>query len=146
MGYAGYPPYPPAMAMPRVAKHLQPLGVLWCIYGLYRVFSGLLGLFVFRAMTWRHFGGPDWPFSMHGPAWMALMPVIVTTTVVMAGLGLFVGYSLLTRKPWGRVLAIVLAVLALFKLPLGTALGIYTLWVLGPATSGMEYDALADQS
>lgn len=74
------------------------------------------------------------------------MPVIVTTTVVMAGLGLFVGYSLLTRKPWGRVLAIVLAVLALFKLPLGTALGIYTLWVLGPATSGMEYDALADQS
>jgi len=66
--------------------------------------------------------------------------------VVMAALALFAGLSLLNRKPYGRVLAIVLAVLALFKFPLGTALGIYTLWVMAPATSALEYETLAEHS
>lgn len=74
------------------------------------------------------------------------MPVILTTAVVMAALALFTGLSLLNRKPYGRMLGIVLAVLALFKFPLGTALGIYTLWVLAPASSAIEYDAIADRS
>jgi hypothetical protein len=57
-----------------------------------------------------------------------------------------VGISLLARKPWGRVLGIVVAILSLVKFPVGTALGIYTLWVLAPAESGLEYDAIADRS
>jgi len=141
----GYSYYPPAMVLPRVQRHLQTLGVLWCAFGAFRVVSSLLGFFVFRVMAWPHFNR-DWPFGMHGPAWMALMPVLVTMTVAMAALAFLAGYSLLTRKPWGRLLSIVLAVLALFKFPLGTALGIYTLWVLAPASSGLEYDSIADQS
>jgi ABC-type spermidine/putrescine transport system permease subunit II len=56
---------------------------------------------------------------------------------------LLTGYALLTRQPWGRVLAIVFAILALIHLPLGTALGIYTLWVLAPGASADEYAVLA---
>jgi hypothetical protein len=41
------------------------------------------------------------------------------------------------------MLGIVLAFLALIRIPFGTALGIYTLWVLLPESSGQEYDALA---
>lgn len=37
------------------------------------------------------------------------------------------------------MLTIVLAFLALFNIPFGTALGIYTLWVLLPAESDEEY-------
>jgi hypothetical protein len=37
------------------------------------------------------------------------------------------------------VLTIVLAFLALFHIPLGTALGIYTLWVLLPEGTDAEY-------
>jgi hypothetical protein len=44
------------------------------------------------------------------------------------------------------VLGIVVAILSLLKFPIGTALGIYTLWVLAPAESGAEYDAIADHS
>ena len=55
-----------------------------------------------------------------------------------------VGFSLLRRKPWGRTLAIILGILVLIRIPLGTALGIYTLWVLAPSASGEEYAALAD--
>ena len=41
---------------------------------------------------------------------------------------------------------IIVAVLSLLKIPFGTALGIYTLWVLAPADSGTEYDSIADRT
>lgn len=44
--------------------------------------------------------------------------------------GLVAGYSLLTRKPWARVLALVVGFLSLVNFPVGTAIGIYTFWVL----------------
>ena len=52
--------------------------------------------------------------------------------------GLLAGYGLLTRKTWGRVLAVVVAVLGLIHFPIGTAIGIYALWVL-LQTSATEY-------
>jgi hypothetical protein len=134
------------MGLPRVQRHLQTLGTLWCAFGVYRVVASLLGFFVFRAMAWRRLSG-DWLMGwhgFHGPPWLAIAPFLVTMTVIMAALALFAGYSLLTRKPWARILAIVLGILALLKFPIGTALGIYTLWVLAPATSAAEYDAIAE--
>jgi hypothetical protein len=38
---------------------------------------------------------------------------------------------------------VVLGFLALLRFPLGTALGIYTLWVLLPEESSREYDHLS---
>jgi hypothetical protein len=138
-------------AAPRVQRHLQTVGILWCVFGAYRVVAGLIGMFVLRAVTIRGFGG-DWPFGggFHGPfgpPWMgALVPFVGVVTIVGAALAFLVGFSLLARKPWGRVLGIVVAILTLFKFPFGTALGIYTLWVLAPGLSGMEYEAIADRS
>jgi hypothetical protein len=40
------------------------------------------------------------------------------------------GVALLRYKPWGRYLVLVLSVLALFNIPLGTAIGAYSIWVL----------------
>jgi zinc-ribbon domain len=149
--YAGYPPasaMPMYRPVPRVQRHLQTLGILWCVFGVYRIVTGLLGMFFFRAVSMHRFGG-GWPFDRYGgpfgPPWMStLLPVIAFVTVVAAALALLVGFSLLTRKPWGRTIAIIIAVLSLMKFPVGTALGIYTLWVLAPAASGTEYDAIAD--
>jgi type IV secretory pathway VirB2 component (pilin) len=147
--YAGYPASPQMLAsMSRVRRHLQTVGILWCVFGAYRVVSGLVGMFFLRAVTMHGYGG--WMWGRHfarpfGPPWMgALMPVVAVVTVVAAGLALLVGYSLLTRQSWGRVLAIVVAILTLLKFPFGTALGIYTLWVLAPSMSGAEYEAIAE--
>jgi hypothetical protein len=151
--HAAYPSPPPMqMPMPRVQRNLQILGVLWCVFGAYRVISGLIGMFFLRAVSMGGFGGYGWPFGGHmggayGPAWMtALLPFVAVYTAITAALALLVGYSLLTRRPWGRVLAIVVGILTLLKPLLGTALGIYTLWVLAPSTSGDEYEAIADRS
>ena len=66
------------------------------------------------------------------PMWI-LSLVGTSVGLLMAALGLpglFAGYGLLKRKPWARVLAIVVGILSLLNFPLGTAIGIYTLWML----------------
>ena len=50
--------------------------------------------------------------------------------VVLGGPGLAAGYGLLHRKPWARMLALVLGILNLVNIPIGTVMGVYTLWVL----------------
>jgi hypothetical protein len=56
-----------------------------------------------------------------------------------AAIGVAAGWGLLERQPWARTLAIVVAFVNLLDMPLGTALGVYTLWVLMPASSEKEY-------
>ncbi len=51
--------------------------------------------------------------------------------------GIVAGFGLLAHKPWARYLAIVMGVLNLLNAPVGTVIGIYTLWVL------MQEDAVA---
>ena len=51
--------------------------------------------------------------------------------MIILGLpGIVAGYGLLKRKPWARVLTLVLGVLGLVNFPVGTAIGVYTLLVL----------------
>jgi hypothetical protein len=44
--------------------------------------------------------------------------------------GIVAGVGLLQRRGWGRVLAMVVGFLGLVNFPIGTAIGIYTFWVL----------------
>ena len=44
--------------------------------------------------------------------------------------GIIGGWGLLQRKSWARILIIVLSILNLLNFPLGTAVGVYSLWVL----------------
>lgn len=65
--------------------------------------------------------------------------------VFLAGgvLGIVAGWGLLDRQPWSRGLALVLGFVNLIHIPFGTAVGIYTLWVLLPAQSEREFRARA---
>ena len=44
--------------------------------------------------------------------------------------GLIGGFGLLKRKPWARILILIVSCLDLLFIPIGTAIGIYGLWVL----------------
>ena len=131
-------PYPPEQRQ-RVWQNLQPLGIMWCLFGAYRLVRGIVAATVLGAMA--HGGlflfedAPAFVPHLFG----ALVPVIAVMSVATAILSALTGYGLLARKPWGRTLAIVMGILSLIKLPVGTALGIYTLWVLAPAASGAEW-------
>lgn len=134
-------PYP---GLGRVARHLRSLGLLWYVYAVLRFFSGLAKLFFLEGLFGHRFGDSlnfGWnPIAM---GWMhALWPVTFLSLLISVGCAVLTGYALATRQPWGRIFAIIFAIFALFNLPFGTALGIYTLWVLAPRLSGLEYDAL----
>jgi len=73
-------------------------------------------------------------------AWLhPFMGMIAIIVAAKAAVGFVVGWGLLQREPWARIVTIIMAFLALFHIPFGTALGIYTLWVLLPADSDAEY-------
>jgi hypothetical protein len=139
-GYAaaGFVPYN------RVQRHIQVLAIFWLVYSLlalvaFLVFIPFMSHFFGHAI--HGFDGHDnfpFPMAMH---W--IVPFITILVYLRAALGAMVGIGLLRRERWARPLAMVVAVLTLLKLPFGTALGIYTLWVLVPALSAQEFDMLA---
>ena len=130
-------------------RNLQAVSSLWFVYAAYRVFEGLVGIFFLHAFTTQDLGA-GFPFHHNfvggGPHWLAaLVPIIAAYTVLSGALSVVAGWGLITRKSWGRTFAIIVAVLSLLKFPVGTALGIYTLWVMAPAASALEWESIADQ-
>lgn len=65
---------------------------------------------------------------------------------LIAAVNFFTAWGLHKVRPWGRTLAIVMAVISLLHPPFGTALGIYALIALAPADAGREYDRLSQQA
>lgn len=120
----------------RIAGHIRLLGILWLAMSAFHLLPGLAMLSMFG----------------HGPSvWWSARPefvlgfVRVFGIVFLAGgvLGIVAGWGLLDRQPWSRRLALVLGFVNLIHIPFGTALGIYTLWVLLPAQSEWEFRARA---
>ncbi len=68
------------------------------------------------------------------PEALAILSIVGTwigvVLAVLALPGFLAGYGLLKHAVWGRILALVLALLNLLNFPIGTVLGIYALWVL----------------
>jgi hypothetical protein len=143
-GAVAQPPYEQAgYGMPnrRVQRNVQALGVLWCVFGIYRMVSVLVGAAVLQSLAFAGVFRDTPPFV--GLLLHAFMPAILLLSVLWSGLAILAGVALLSRKPWARVLTIVLGVLSLLKFPFGTALGIYTLWVLAPQASAAEWETMA---
>ena len=56
--------------------------------------------------------------------------VITLFTLALSLPALILGYGLLHFMPWARIFGFILGGLSLFHVPVGTALGLYTFWVL----------------
>ena len=55
------------------------------------------------------------------------LPVFIS---VIAILGLVGGIGLLSYKSWARILIIIIAALGCLNIPIGTLIGVYSIWVL----------------
>jgi len=146
----------PALPLPsppsgygRVSRHLQLVAILWFVYAairlvdvfwLYAVGRIYIPSFIGSIVSMSH------PLVQHYPfGWLlsSSLAFIATWILFWSVLQLLAAWGLLERAPWARLLILVLAILSLLRFPLGTVLGIYTLWVLLPAHSGAEYARLA---
>ena len=126
---------PPPPVVNRVSGHLRNVAVLWLVYAAFRVIPGL---FLSSFSNWGIPFTDDVPFFVHGIV-RSVGHIFLATGV----LGVIAGWGLYERRSWARILAIVLAFISLVHPPFGTAIGIYTLWVLLPASSEVEYQRIA---
>lgn len=121
----------------RIQEHVRLLSILWFAFSGFEVIGGIVLLVlantIFGGMIQMGEAGRP-PEFLH-----VLFTFLGILVLAKAVAGILAGWALLNREPWGRVLALVLAFLALINPPLGTALGVYTLWVLLPANSEAEY-------
>ncbi|HEX9119297.1 MAG TPA: hypothetical protein VF840_02045 [Terriglobales bacterium] len=125
----------------RVARNAHLLGILWIAYSALSLLCGVVLMIVGRTI----FGPLGLPSMPGGPP-MFIRPLLSAIAIVLlckAAAGLAAGLGLLQRQDWGRILAIVLGVISLINIPFGTALGIYTLWVLVSPGADKEYEELA---
>lgn len=119
----------------RLAGHVRLAGILWLAFSALHL---LPGFFLFSIMGGHYGFPPEMPIFVHG-----ILRMVGGFILLCGALGIIAGWGLLERRPWARTMAIVLAICVLFSAPFGTALGIYTLWVLLPARSEQEYRAIA---
>jgi len=123
----------------RVQKHIQLLGILWLALSALTAFAGVV-MFIIGHTLFTHLPEMGAPPEMPAGFLRSLFTIIGIVILTKAALGFFAGWGLLQREPWARMLTIVLSFLALFNIPFGTALGIYSMWVLLPAQAEREYE------
>jgi hypothetical protein len=127
----------------RVQEHVRLLALFWLAFSAFNTVGAAI-LYVLANTLFAHlgqFGAPEGQTSFLRP----LLSVVSILLLAKAGVGFIAGWGLLQHEKWARVLVLVLAFLSLFtNIPFGTALGVYTMWVLLSADSEREYDALSE--
>jgi hypothetical protein len=112
------------------SNKVRTLGIFWIVYAGFSLIAGFVGLSFAKAFMaggfepWTHGSmPPTWifPAAIHF-AWIFLVGRVVLCAVA--------GWGLMEHTEWGRIVAIVAAILCLIKIPFGTALGIATLVIL----------------
>lgn len=116
-----------------MASHVKILGILHVVFGvlgllvaigLLLLFGGLAGVIGAAAVE-----NPQEQRAAAGV--LGIIGAVVFFVVVVLSLpGLIAGIGLLKFRPWARILGIVVSALDLIHVPIGTALGVYGLWVL----------------
>lgn len=129
-------------ARTRVAGNLQLIAIFWFVVG---VISGVIPMSIMLAFS----GIVGGLVRDQEPIARILAPGLFMGLALLfalhAVLAFVTGWGLYKVRPWGRTMALVMAFLALFHPPFGTALGVYTLVVLLPTAAGDEYRRMAEQ-
>ena len=112
------------MDEPQLRQHLTILGWLHLAAAGFAV---VLGGFLFLVLATIGLAIHDHEAS---PI-LGIVAVAVAVFLLLLSLpGLLAGYGLLRRRPWARILAIVVGALHIYNIPIGTALGVYTFIIL----------------
>ena len=128
----------PGDSSSRVARHIHLLAIFWFVVAALWLIPAVV-LYVVGTGASFIWSGARPEAAMFGAA----LYLLGAGFLVIAAASFAAAWGLLKLRPWARTLALVLGFISLLHPPFGTALGIYTLWVLLPATAAAEYDRLA---
>jgi len=121
----------------RVEQHAKLLGILWIVYAIFHAIGGAVLLIVANTI-FGELSTHDNAFFLH-----PLLTGIAIFLLVKAAACVVAGFGLIERQSWGRPLTLLLGFISLINIPIGTALGIYTLWVLLSPHADSDYNRLA---
>lgn len=108
----------------RIETHLTIVAAL-------HIALGVLGLLTFAFAFFVVVGTGIAMWEVEGTALgTTIAAVAIMFLAVLSVPGIVGGLGLVYRKAWARILLLVVAFIQLINIPFGTALGIYTLWVL----------------
>jgi hypothetical protein len=117
--------------------HIKILGILNIVMGSLTALIGVIALLAMGtiagviAASLRSAAGSDFHDGVMAAPIAATIGMVIAIFFFALGLPAIIGgWGLLHYRPWSRILMIVISVLHLFHIPLGTALGVYGLWVL----------------
>ncbi len=128
----------------RVQQHMHLLGILWLAVSALNSVGGFVLLVIANTLV-PHLHDMGAPSEMPTSFFSAILTTIGIIVLAKAACGFIAGWGLLHRERWGRIVVLVLAFVSLFNIPFGTAIGVYTMWVLLPAASQQEFDALTEE-
>ncbi|HZS56860.1 MAG TPA: hypothetical protein VFA65_20815 [Bryobacteraceae bacterium] len=112
-------------------EHIRVLGILNIIMGCFTALAGIVVLVVMGGIAGVITAAADYhDQAIGGPIVAAIGVGVAVFLLVLAAPAIIGGWGLLKFKPWSRIFVIVLSVFHLLHFPLGTALGVYGLWVL----------------
>ena len=106
-------------------KHVTSVGMLFIFFGAQGVFLSLVFLVAISAGA-RLSGDEAAASIMNVVGLTMVIPFLLIEALKIAG-----GIALLKRRPWARIPVLILSFISLFIVPpIGTAYGIYAIWVL----------------
>lgn len=114
-----------------MTSHVKALGILHIVLGCCGVLAGFAALALLTGLA-----GVIGMADVSEDALIAVpilggLGVLAFTIITVISLpGIIAGFGLLSFRPWARTLTIVLCAVHILNFPLGTALGVYGLWVL----------------
>jgi hypothetical protein len=107
------------------------VGVLFIVWGLLTTLVGVstlaLGIGAAALITSAGRGGGG---QMAAGVTAFAFTVLAVMAILWGVAHIMIGVTLRQKKPWARLIALMLGSVDLLLLPYGTALGIYALWVL----------------
>ena len=105
-------------------QHIKILGYIYIAFGILGI---VVGAFVFLAAGIAGAASGEAEAAVAAGGFGFVIALIIA---VLSLPNLIAGWGLLKRKSWSRMLAIVLGAISLLSIPVGTILGIYTIWAL----------------
>jgi hypothetical protein len=105
--------------------HVKIIGILWIVFG---AMSLLAAAFLFTLLMGVSFI-PD--MESPAPGILRFVGFFIGSFLALLGLPKILGgWGLLKGREWGRILTLIVSFLSLLNVPLGTALGIYSIVIL----------------
>jgi len=131
-------------------SHVKVLAIMHIVFGALGILLALGALLIFGGIAGLVHMYHDPDAAMVVPIMGAIGGIVVIAALALSVPGIIAGIGLLKYQSWARILTIVLSILDLLNFPIGTALGIYGLWILfnpdgerlfnpQAATSSMQY-------